>query len=126
MNSRDMELDGINGNIKIDEYNEMNGYSVAESTAEYLAQWAKDNTQDQAVLAGEPLACEYFKHGKYQAELNSGERKELQAFLSEQTKDEIFKEGTTNFKVICHEWNKNNPSTQVDLNTELPNYRNLQ
>lgn len=72
------------------------------------------------------LACEYFKHGKYQAELNSGEKKELQTFLSEQTKDEIFKEGTTNFKVICHEWNKNNPSTQVDLNTKLPNYRNLQ
>ena len=35
MNKRDLELEGINGNIKIDEYNEMNGYSVAESTAEY-------------------------------------------------------------------------------------------
>ena len=23
---------------------------------------------------------------------------------------EILKEGTTNFKVICHEWNKNNPN----------------
>ena len=84
------------------------------------------NTQTGEQGSIKILACEYFKHGKYQAELNSGERKELQAFLSEQTKDEIFKEGTTNFKVICHEWNKNNPSTQVDLNTELPNYRNLQ
>ena len=63
MNNRDLELEGINGNIKIDEYNEMDGYSVAESTAEYLAQWAKDNAQDQAVLAGEPLACEFFKAG---------------------------------------------------------------
>ena len=63
MTDRDLELEGINGTIKIDEYNEMNGYSVAESTAEYLAQWAKDNAQDQAVLAGEPLACEFFKAG---------------------------------------------------------------
>ena len=63
MTDRDLELEGINGNIKIDEYNEMSGYSVAESTAEYLAQWAKDNAQDQAVLAGEPLACEFFKAG---------------------------------------------------------------
>ena len=63
MNNRDLELEGINGSIKIDEYNEMYGYSVAESTAEYLAQWAKDNAQDQAVLAGEPLACEFFKAG---------------------------------------------------------------
>lgn len=60
---RDLELAGINGNIKVDEYNELNGYSVAESTAEYLAQWAKDNATDQAVLAGEPLACEFFKAG---------------------------------------------------------------
>ena len=58
MNNRDLELEGINGTIKIDEYSEMNGYSVAESTAEYLAQWAKDNAQDQAVLSGEPLAWE--------------------------------------------------------------------
>ena len=63
MNNRDMELEGINGNVKIDEYNEMYGYSVAESTAEYLAQWAKDNAQDQAVLAGAPLACDFFKAG---------------------------------------------------------------
>ena len=60
---RDNELAGLNGNIKIDEYTELNGYSVAESTAEYLAQWAKDNAQDQAILAGEPLACEFFKSG---------------------------------------------------------------
>ena len=60
---RDNELAGLNGNIKIDEYNEMEGYSVAESTEEYLAQWAKDNAQDQAVLAGEALACEFFKAG---------------------------------------------------------------
>lgn len=63
MADRDLELAGINGNIKIDEYNEMQGYSVAESTADYLAQWAKDNAQDEAVLAGEPLACEFFKAG---------------------------------------------------------------
>ena len=71
------------------------------------------------------LSCEYFKHGKYKTELNSKERKELQYFLSKQTKDEIFKEGATNFKVICHEWNKNNPNTTVDINTTLPNYNNL-
>lgn len=63
MMERDNELAGINGSVKIDEYNETSGYSVAESTAEYLAQWAKDNATDQAVLAGEPLACEFFKAG---------------------------------------------------------------
>ena len=63
MKNRDIELAGINGNVKIDDYNEMDGYSVAESTAEYLAQWAKDNAQDTAVLAGEPLACDFFKAG---------------------------------------------------------------
>ena len=68
MTDRDLELAGINGNIKIDEYSEMDGYSVAESTAEYLAQWAKDNAQDRAVLSGEPLACEFFKAGYTKAE----------------------------------------------------------
>lgn len=63
MTDRDLELAGINGSFKIDEYSEMDGYSVAESTAEYLAQWSKDNAQDQAVLSGEPLACEFFKAG---------------------------------------------------------------
>ena len=63
MTDRDLELAGINGNIKIADYREMDGYSVAESTEEYLAQWAKDNAQDQAVLSGEPLACEFFKAG---------------------------------------------------------------
>lgn len=63
MTDRELELAGINGSIKIDEYSEMDGYSVAESTAEYLAQWSKDNAQDQAVLSGEPLACEFFKAG---------------------------------------------------------------
>lgn len=63
MTERDLELEGINGNIKIDEFNELDGYSVAESTSEYLAQWAKDNAQDQAVLAGEPLACAFLKAG---------------------------------------------------------------
>ena len=29
MMNRDMELEGINGSIKIDEYNEMDGYSVS-------------------------------------------------------------------------------------------------
>ena len=63
MTDRDLELAGINGNIKIDEFSEMDGYSVAESTAEYLAQWSKDNAQDLALFAGEPLACEFFKSG---------------------------------------------------------------
>lgn len=60
---RDNELAGLNGNIKIDEYTELNGYSVAESTADYLAQWAKDNAQEQAILSGEPLACTFHKAG---------------------------------------------------------------
>ena len=63
MNNRDLELEGINGNIKIDEYNEMEGYSVSESTAAYLAQWAKDNAEERALIAGEPLACTFYKAG---------------------------------------------------------------
>lgn len=68
---------------------------------------------------------EYFKHGKYQAELNSGERKQMQSFLESITAEQIYKEGTTNFMVICHEWNKNNPSNTIDINTPIPNYREL-
>ena len=60
---RDNELAGIGGNVTIDEFTEGSAYSVYESTQEYLAQWAKDNAQDQAVLAGEPLACDFFKAG---------------------------------------------------------------
>lgn len=60
---RDKELEGINGNIKIDEFTEGNAYSVYESTAQYLAQWAKDNAQEQAILSGEPLACTFHKAG---------------------------------------------------------------
>lgn len=71
------------------------------------------------------LACEYFKHGKYKAELNSNERKELQNFLASPAVDEIYKNGTTNFKVVCHEWNKNNPDTKIDVNTAQPDYQDL-
>lgn len=71
------------------------------------------------------LVCEYFKHEKYKAELNSNERKELQTFLTSPTTEEIYREGTTNFKVICHEWNKNNPDKTIDINTTQPNYRDL-
>lgn len=60
---RDNELAGINGNIKIDEFTEGSAYSVFESTEQYLAQWAKDNAQEQAILSGEPLACDFFKAG---------------------------------------------------------------
>lgn len=41
------------------------------------------------------------------------------------TTEEIYREGTTNFKVICHEWNKNNPDKTIDINTTQPNYRDL-
>lgn len=84
------------------------------------------NTQNGDQGCIKILACEYFKHGKYKAELNSNERKELQVFLTSPTTEEIYKDGTTNFKVICHEWNKNNPDKTIDINTTQPNYRNLQ
>ena len=72
------------------------------------------------------LECSYFEHGKYKAKLNSGERKELQLFLEEQTFEKIYRDGTTNFNVICHEWNKNNPKHTIDIDTKIPDYRNLQ
>lgn len=83
------------------------------------------NTQTKEKGCIKILTCEYFKHGIYQAELKSLERKHLQNFLSKETTDEIYKEGTTNFKVICHEWNKNNPENIIDINTIQPDYRNL-
>lgn len=60
---RDNELAGIGGSVKLDEFAEGSAYSVYESVKEYLAQWAKDNAQDQAILSGEPLACTFYKAG---------------------------------------------------------------
>lgn len=60
---RDNELAGINGNIKLDEFAEGSAYSVYESTEQYLSQWAKDNSEEQALIAGEPLACTFHKAG---------------------------------------------------------------
>lgn len=48
---RDNELIG---NISINEYQEVaEGYSVYNSTAEFLAQWAKDNAQENANIQAE-------------------------------------------------------------------------
>lgn len=48
MNERDAEL---MGNIPINEYQEVaEGYSVYGSTAEFLAQWAKDNAKENATI----------------------------------------------------------------------------
>lgn len=48
MNERDTEL---MGNISINEYQEVpDGYSVFGSTAEFLAQWAKDNAKENAII----------------------------------------------------------------------------
>ena len=80
-------------------------------------------TEDEGCL--KILQCEYFKHGKYKAELNSAERKVIYNFLQAVTTEEIYKQGTTNFEIICHEWNKNNSQYKIPLNTPLPNYRSL-
>ena len=46
---RDTEL---MGNIPVNEYQEVaEGYSVFNSTAEFLAQWAKDNARENAEIA---------------------------------------------------------------------------
>ena len=48
MSERDNEL---MGNIPINEYQEVNaGYSVYDSTAEFLTQWAKDNAKENASI----------------------------------------------------------------------------
>lgn len=83
------------------------------------------NIQTKAKGCIKVLTCEYFKHGKYTSELNSKERKVFQNFLSNATDDEIYKEGTTNFKVICHKWNKNNPENKIDINTKQPDSKQL-
>lgn len=51
MAERDNEL---MGNISINEYQEVaEGYSVYDSTAEFLAQWAKDNAKENATIQAE-------------------------------------------------------------------------
>lgn len=60
---RDNELAGIGGSVKLDEFTDGRAYSVYESAQEYLAQWAKDNAEEQALIAGEPLACIFHKAG---------------------------------------------------------------
>lgn len=47
-----MRENEIQGNISIDKYNEIeSGYSVFESTRDFLAQWAKDNAEANADIS---------------------------------------------------------------------------
>lgn len=81
------------------------------------------NTKTRAESCIKILECEYFKHTKYKATLNSTEKKQLQKFLETPDTMNVFK---TNFEAICYEWNKNNPDCpQVPLDTQIPNYRHL-
>lgn len=67
---------------------------------------------------------EYFKHGKYQNELDRDERKLLQKWLS--LPNEEFWEDNhqviTNYEVICILWNMNNRGNRVDVKQSIPDY----
>lgn len=66
----------------------------------------------------------YFKHGKYQDELKSGELDDLIDFLEGPHK--FFGQyGLTNWQVICVYWGDNNPQYQVDVKLPMPDYREL-
>lgn len=73
------------------------------------------------------LEADYFKHGRYQAELNSKERKTIYEFLQKEDEESkgFAEKGTTNFKVVCYEWNKNNPENKIPLTSTVPDYANL-
>lgn len=46
-----MRENELQGNVSIDKYSEIeSGYSVFDSTKEFLAQWAKDNALDNAII----------------------------------------------------------------------------
>ncbi len=51
--------------------------------------------------------------------------KETSGFFTGSPTEEIYREGTANFKVICHEWNENNPGNTIDINAVQPNCQDL-
>lgn len=67
-------------------------------------------------------SAEYFKHGKHQSELGSHQRRQLCEFLQKPAKNFP---GLTNWQVVLGMWNSSNPQAQVDLNQQMPNYKEL-
>ena len=88
-----------------------------------------ENLQDGRKGCIKLLINEYFKHGEYKDELNSRERKWLVEFLNSEPKEQyrrMFKEGLTNYDVLCLLWDMNNDDDEISLdNLEMPNYKNM-
>lgn len=68
-------------------------------------------------------SAEYFKHGKYKAELNSKQRKDLVEFLMSKRHNKRY--SGTNWNYIVDMWNDNNSDVYLDEDTEMPDYRNI-
>ena len=73
--------------------------------------------------------AEYFNHGdekKYKLKFNSVERKELVNWLC--SKSDLYKALDIDLSIyrnIVLLWNQNNPHYTIDLNIEMPNYKEL-
>lgn len=73
------------------------------------------------------LQPEYFVHKNYTSKLNSIEKKNLIIFLDELCDADFgYKEGTTNYEVICYLWNANNPLSKIKVKEiQQPDYKQL-
>lgn len=63
----------------------------------------------------------YFHHTGKEDVINSKMRKRLIKFL--QSNDEY---GELNWKVLIKEWNRNNSNMKIDINTEMPDYSEIE
>ena len=70
------------------------------------------------------LDCaDYFVHGAHRRKLNSAERKALVAFLASVSPKN--KQGSTNWRRVVDEWNRNNSTRTIPVDQTMPNYRTL-
>lgn len=70
--------------------------------------------------------AEYFKHGCKQDELSSRQRKELYIFLKSKPESEDDAElYENNWKLLIHEWNRNNSKEKVSKDYKMPDYTKL-
>ena len=81
---------------------------------------------DQSTLGSVFNTClkikvaEYFHHTGKEDVLNFSQRNDLVKFLK--GKD---KWGENNWELLIKEWDRNNPDIEIDINTPMPDYRNL-
>lgn len=80
----------------------------------------KNSNNEGCIRIDEPY---YFDHNGKAMHLNSTQRKELIAFLSEPFRKPKF--NGTNFEYIVQLWNINNSDVEIDDDIEMPDYSKL-